>query len=469
MAATSLGLVGIVSKGEYSALVTYIKGNFVYHNNSTWLCIAETVTGSEPSENNSNWQLLAKGVPQTSDTIAPTETSPATSAHAVDEQFFYNDTLYTVIASIAVGDTLTVGTNIQESESIVDQLGSHKGHVIKNSSGTSLTDRTALQFENGYVEDDSVNDKTIVKSTNFVGTLAQWNALSLAEQIKYKTADITDDFNGAPIDSALSDTSSNPVQNRVITEKINILIRMGNWRTGLRFKNLGTSFTAEQQAALVAGDFSEYWNGDYWNINNVNWRIVDNTNFQKGRGDTKFTKNSLLIMPDSNLIAGEAYLIDNAADSGNGYSNCAYRTRTDGKGRIACKTLFENAFGSAHIASHREQMSTARGTGGATSRSWQDADVELPSEVNLFGSPLFGNGIQGSTLSLGLNTSSQWGQFMLFRLCPNLAFNNKDFWCRDVASTSNFVVCYGERGQVGADPPSNTAYGIRPYALLIGD
>lgn len=51
---------------------------------------------------------------------------------------------------------------------------------------------------------------------NFVGTLAQWNALSVAEKKKYKTADITDDFNGAPIDSALSDTSTNPVQNKVV-------------------------------------------------------------------------------------------------------------------------------------------------------------------------------------------------------------------------------------------------------------
>lgn len=68
---------------------------------------------------------------------------------------------------------------------------------------------------------------------NFVGTLAEWNALTLAEQIKYKTADITDDFNGSPIDSALSDTSSNPVQNKVITEE---------------FGNIGTMLFVNQNA-----------------------------------------------------------------------------------------------------------------------------------------------------------------------------------------------------------------------------
>lgn len=214
------------------------------------------------------------------DVIAPTETSPATAAHAVDEQFFYNDTLYTVIASIAVGDTLTVGTNIQESESIVDQLGSHKGHVIKNSSGTSLTDRTALQFENGYVEDDSVNDKTIVRSTNFVGTLAQWNALSLAEQTKYKTADITDDFNGSPIDSALSDTSSNPVQNRVIKAAIDGKADksdLANTSITGTTNNTGSTITKESyfyHNGILKRATSNIVNGD--TITNSNSTVINN-------------------------------------------------------------------------------------------------------------------------------------------------------------------------------------------------
>ena len=44
--------------------------------------------------------------------IAPTETSPAESAHSVGEYIIYNGTLYEVTASITVGASLTVGTNI---------------------------------------------------------------------------------------------------------------------------------------------------------------------------------------------------------------------------------------------------------------------------------------------------------------------------------------------------------------------
>lgn len=44
--------------------------------------------------------------------VAPTETSPAAAAHVVGEYLIYNGTLYKVTAAIAVGDTLTAGTNI---------------------------------------------------------------------------------------------------------------------------------------------------------------------------------------------------------------------------------------------------------------------------------------------------------------------------------------------------------------------
>lgn len=60
---TSLGLVGIVDKGVYNSAATYVKGNFVYYDGSTWLCISSTsVTNVEPTElNSSTWKYLAKG------------------------------------------------------------------------------------------------------------------------------------------------------------------------------------------------------------------------------------------------------------------------------------------------------------------------------------------------------------------------------------------------------------------------
>ena len=42
-----------------------------------------------------------------------------------------------------------------------------------------------------------------------------------------------------------------------------------------RGKNLGTSVTAAQKAAIQDGTFKDLFLGDYWVINDVTWRIVD--------------------------------------------------------------------------------------------------------------------------------------------------------------------------------------------------
>jgi hypothetical protein len=46
------------------------------------------------------------------ESVATIETSPATAAHAVGDYILWNGQLYEVTSAIAVGETLTVGTNI---------------------------------------------------------------------------------------------------------------------------------------------------------------------------------------------------------------------------------------------------------------------------------------------------------------------------------------------------------------------
>ena len=254
---------------------------------------------------------------------------------------------------------------------------------------------------------------------------------------------------------------------QTLTNQIDIIESSVNWRTGLRFKNLGTSFTSAQQTALTNGDFSEFWNGDYWVIGGHNWRIVDNSGIARRKGDTNFDRNSLVIMPDDNLVVAEAYLIDDANDSGHGYNNCAYRTRTDGKGRAQCKSIISSAFGSSHIASHRELMSSARGTSGATSWAWTDADVELPSEANIYGHSAWSSGITSGCYSPGYNIGTEWGQFMLFRLAPYMAINrNQNYWLRDIASASDFAAVNRYGGAYNTTP-SIPYVGLRPHFILV--
>lgn len=76
----------------------------------------------------------------------------ATHAYQSGEQFIYADKLYIAKQAIAIGDTITPDVNCTESEDIVTQLAD--------------------------------------AGSNFLGTMIEWNAMSLDEKIRYKTADI---------------------------------------------------------------------------------------------------------------------------------------------------------------------------------------------------------------------------------------------------------------------------------------
>lgn len=62
--------------------------------------------------------------------IAPVEESEESAhAYAIGEQFMFNDILYTATAAIAVGNTITPGTNCSASDEVVKQLANHKSNT----------------------------------------------------------------------------------------------------------------------------------------------------------------------------------------------------------------------------------------------------------------------------------------------------------------------------------------------------
>ena len=233
--------------------------------------------------------------------------------------------------------------------------------------------------------------------------------------------------------------------------------------SGLRFKNLGARPTAEQYAALASGDFSELWNGDYWNDGTTMWRIVDNRGIARRRGDTNFDKPSLIIMPDNCLIPADVstHLMNDTDTTAGGYKDTKYRSTY----RSQCRSIVDAWCGSSHVASHRELISTAVADGKASSWAWETCDVELPTEFNIYGGSVWSNSYPGGS---GNNVGSQWGQFALFQLAPYMAINrSQNYWLRDVASASWFALV-DNYGYARTDRASNTSVGIRPFFILIG-
>ena len=71
-----------------------------------------------------------------------------------------------------------------------------------------------------------------------------------------------------------------------------------------RGKNLGTSVTAEQYAAISSGKFTDLYIGDYWVINGVTYRIAA-FDYYYNCGDTNFTKHHVVIVPDTSLYKAQ--------------------------------------------------------------------------------------------------------------------------------------------------------------------
>lgn len=120
---TALDMVGFTDKGTYNSATAYVKNDIAHYGGNLWRCLIDDTTGVTPTEG-VNWTVfLAEPTSAAEDIIAQVETtSTAAHSYAVGKQLIYNDTLYTVTSAITVGDTLTVGTNITASDSIVDQL-----------------------------------------------------------------------------------------------------------------------------------------------------------------------------------------------------------------------------------------------------------------------------------------------------------------------------------------------------------
>jgi len=74
-----------------------------------------------------NWHVVAGDAAMSSDYLAPTETSPSTSAYVANEDYLiYDGKLRKVKSNIAIGDTLVEGTNI-EATTIMKEIKNNGG------------------------------------------------------------------------------------------------------------------------------------------------------------------------------------------------------------------------------------------------------------------------------------------------------------------------------------------------------
>jgi hypothetical protein len=219
-----------------------------------------------------------------------------------------------------------------------------------------------------------------------------------------------------------------------------------------RGKNLGTSVTAEQYAAISSGKFTDLYIGDYWVINGVTYRIAA-FDYYYNCGDTNFTKHHAVIVPDTSLYKAQ---MNTSNVTTGGYTGSAMY-----KSNLAqAKTTIKAAFGSAHVLTKRELLTNAVNGNTPSGWAWFDSDVELMNEVQAYGSVAW-----GAHDGNGYNVASGDGQFPLFMFDRTKLHNREDYWLRDVSSATSFSgVSNGGRANASY---ASISLGVRP-AFCIG-
>lgn len=219
-----------------------------------------------------------------------------------------------------------------------------------------------------------------------------------------------------------------------------------------RGKNLGTSVTAEQYAAISSGKFTDLYIGDYWVINGVTYRIAA-FDYYYNCGDTNFTKHHVVIVPDTSLYKAQ---MNTSNVTTGGYTGSAMY-----KSNLAqAKTTIKAAFGSAHVLTKRELLTNAVNGNTPSGWAWFDSDVELMNEVQAYGSVAW-----GAHDGNGYNVASGDGQFPLFMFDRTKLHNREDYWLRDVSSAAYFSLVRGTG--YASSYGASASFGVRP-AFCIG-
>lgn len=230
-----------------------------------------------------------------------------------------------------------------------------------------------------------------------------------------------------------------------------------------RGKNLGTSVTAAQWAAIADGSFTDLYIGDYWVIGGVYWRIAA-FDYYLNSGDTSCTTHHVVIVPDTRLYNAQMH-----NTSSGDYEDGAANTTAGGyvgsdmyKSNLQqAKTTIKTAFGSAHVLVKREHLTNAVNGNAPSDWAWFDSDIELMNEVQVYGSVAWG-AHDGNGYNVALGDS----QFPLFAFDRTKLHNQEDYWLRDVSSAVDFA--YVSNGGFANSNGASFPFGVRPAFAIIG-
>ena len=216
-----------------------------------------------------------------------------------------------------------------------------------------------------------------------------------------------------------------------------------------RGKSLGTSVTSAQYAAISAGTFEGLYIGDYWTIDEVNYRIAA-FDYYLNCGDTNTTAHHAVLIPDTNLYT---HVMNDTNTTEGAYVGSKMYT----EGLEQAKTIIKAAF-SGHVLSHRVYLTNAVTDGHPSAGAWCDSEVELMNEHMVYGNGVFSPVSDGAAVPN--NYRVEKGQLPLFALEPSRICNRASWWLRDVITASRFARVHNSGNAHYGD--ASDVCGVRP-------
>ena len=302
-----------------------------------------------------------------------------------------------------------------------------------------------------------------------------------------------------PVDSSLSTTSTNAVQNKVVKSAVDTLTTSVNAKLPLSGGNitgslsiggvevvpvannaaahnaiyrgidLTTKYTEAQISAKIqAGDFSDLFIGDYipktLTIDGTtitsNWTIA-HFDYWMRMGSSDMTSHHVVLVPHNYLYGAK---MNSTNTTEGGFKGSAMYTTELPKVATALKT----AFGSSHVlsfsclVSNKMTASLSSMCGGGTTGAvptwaweWATLDCSLMSEPMVYGTAVW----TSSNADIGCCKS----RLALFTLNPASMNVRANWWLSSVAS-STFFAYVANGGYANAHGASNSR-GVRPFFL----
>ena len=242
-----------------------------------------------------------------------------------------------------------------------------------------------------------------------------------------------------------------------------------------RGKNLGSSLTAAQSAAIRAGTFDDIYVGDYWSFSNISYTYLDENDVEQSAtysgvmrvadcdyylqtGDSNVLRtHHIVVVPDLNMFPGH---MNETKTTEGGYVGSNMRTKLLRR----AEAIFKACFGTDHVLSYRELLVNAVSNGKPSGATWFDACVELMDERMVYGSCIYDSGNpDGTTIPNRYSVSCK--QLNLFQHRPDFIIPQRQWsWLRNIVSTTEFAIiggnghcCYYQAMYDG---------GTRPFALI---